>query len=99
MSVDIEVTYRAPPDFNRFSPYYRPASSITLQCIAHGATDSVQYQWQSTSPQSFTHSQTHQSISRNLLTASDAGIHTCRITDIDGTMVSTSIRILLYGEG
>lgn len=98
MSVDIQVTYTTPPDFHLPSPYYRPASSITLECIAHGVSDSVQYQWQSTSLQSFTQtSPTRSSRSQNRLTASDAGIHTCTITDSDGTMVSASTRISLYG--
>ena len=71
MSVDIQITYEAPPDFNLPSPpYYRPASSVKLSCVVHGASGSVQW--------SFSSSQTHDSQSDRwqsmLITADDAGV-------------------------
>ena len=42
MSVDIQITYKAPPDFKFSSPpYYRPAGSVSLMCVVNGASGSV----------------------------------------------------------
>ena len=95
MSVDIEVT---PPDFGLSPPYYRPASSLTLSCIATGASDSVAYRWRSTHSQSFINRATASVRTKDFLTAYDSGTHTCTITDTDGTAVSKSVKILLNGK-
>lgn len=100
MSVDIQVMYQAPSDFNFPSPpYYAPASSITLTCIVHGASEPFHYQWSSTSAGSFTHkhSPTTPNLVQNILTSADAGFHTCTVTDADGTIVSSSIQMSLIG--
>lgn len=99
MSVDIQVEYEAPPDFALSPPYYRPASSITLSCIATGALGSVNYQWESRY-----HHRDRQSLAYgerihfDIMTPYDSGIHTCTITDVDGTTISTSAKVLLYGK-
>ena len=103
MSVNIEVSYRAPPDFDLSPPYYRPASSVTLSCVATGASDSVHIQWGSPHSGSFTNSNSRISpnsirSSRDRLTVHDSGIHTCTITDADGTSLSTSVHVKLYGR-
>ena len=92
------MIYVAPPDFSLSPPYYRPASSLTLSCIATGASDSVAYRWRSTHLQSFTNGVTASVHTKSLLTAYDSGTHTCTITDTDGTAVSTSVKILLHGK-
>ena len=98
MSVDIQVTYAAPPDFDLSPPYYRPASSLTLSCTATGTLDSVAYQWRSSYSLSFTSGATNAVISKTTLTAYDSGTHTCTITDTDGTTSSASVKVSLYGK-
>ena len=98
MSVDILVAYEAPPDFDLPSPpYFRPGSSLTLRCVPQGSSQSIQYQWLSISSQSFTHGSTSSEVHDNTLTLYDAGLHTCTITDNDGSRTSHSIQITLYG--
>ena len=98
MSVDILVAYEAPPDFDLPSPpYFRPGSSLTLHCVPQGSSQSIQYQWLSISSQSFTHGSTSSEVHDNTLTLYDAGLHTCTITDTDGSTTSHSIQITLYG--
>ena len=104
MRVSIEVSYRAPPDFDLSPPYYRPASSLTLSCVATGASDSVHIQWGSPHSRSFTNSNSRISpnsirSSRDTLTAHDSGIHTCTITDTDGTSLSIALLTILVSPG
>ena len=101
MSVDIQVMYQTPSDFSLPSPpYYRPASSITLTCIVHGASEPVHYQWSSTSAGSFAqkYSPTSPTLVQSKLTSADAGLHTCTVTDADGTIVSQSTQMILIGK-
>ena len=99
MSVTIEVSYNPPSDFTLPSPpYYRPATSVTLTCHAHGNITS--YYWTSTcSNYCFAHGTYSQSISDSILTSNDAGIHTCTATDADGTTGSNSTEMKLIGKG
>ena len=98
-NVGIEVDYNPPSDFSLPSPpYYRPASSVTLTCVAHDAIDTVQYQWTSTQNRSFAHTKNDSSISHQLLTAHDAGIHTCTVTDHWGNTGTASTEMSLFGN-
>ena len=98
MSVDIQVRYVAPPDFGLSPPYYRPGSTLTLSCIATGASDSVAFQWTSTYPQSFTYGARNAVRSKTLLTAYDSWTHTCTITDTDRATASARVKVFLYGK-
>ena len=70
ISVSIQVDYTPPSDFSLPSPpYYRPASSVSLTCVAHNAVGSVTYQWTSTNTQSFAHESTGPTIQQDILTA------------------------------
>ena len=94
----IDVTYNPPSDFTLPSPpYYRPATSVTLTCHTHNATGSVTYQWSSTCTSCFASSSTAQSISDSILTSSDAGVHTCTVTDQDGNTGNGSTPMQLIG--
>ena len=99
LNVSIEVSYNPPSDFTLPSPpYYRPASSVTLTCRAHGATGTVRYQWSSTCSSCFASSSTSQSVSDNILTSNDAGVHSCTATDADGSTGTNSTEMQLIGE-
>ena len=99
LNVTIEVSYNPPSDFTLPSPpYYRPATPVTLTCHAHGATGTVRYQWSSTCSSCFVSSSTSQSVSRNILTSGDAGVHTCAVTDADGNTGTNSTEMGLIGE-
>ena len=97
--VSIMVTYNAPPDFTLSTPpYYRPASSVTLSCITSEATLPVSYHWSSTNNASFAHNQTTKTITKSILTSSDAGVHTCTATDADGNVVHSSTKMKVVGK-
>lgn len=99
LRVSILVTYHAPPDFSLPTPpYYPPASSVALSCITYGAVQPVSYHWSSTNPASFAHNQTSKNITKNILTFSDAGFHTCTVTDADGNVVDASSRMEVVGK-
>ena len=93
------MTYNPPSDFTLPSPpYYRPASFVTLTCVVYGATDPVQYQWSTTNTASFAQNKVTSSISQRILTSSDAGEHTCTVTDADGSMVHASTQMTVVGK-
>lgn len=97
--MSIRVDYNPPSDFSLPSPpYYRPASSVTLTCIAHDAIGFVLYQWTSTGNRSFVHGRNGSSISQRLLTAFDAGVHTCEATDKWGNTASITTEMSLFGN-
>jgi len=97
--VFIQIEYSPPSDFTFPSPpYYRPATSVTLTCHAHNIIGSVTYQWSSTCSSCFASSSTSQSVSDNMLTSADAGIHRCMATDADGSTGTNSTVMKLIGE-
>ena len=99
LNVSILVTYNPPSDFTLSTPpYYRPASSVTFTCVTQGAAYPVSYHWSSTSTSSFVQSQIAQSITKNILTASDAGVHTCAVTDANGNTGQSSTEMKMFGE-
>ena len=95
----IEVTYNPPSDFTLPSPpYFRPATSVTLTCHAHGATGTVRYRWSSTCSSCFASSSSSQSVSKSILKSNDAGVHTCTVTDADGNTGTNSTEMQLIGK-
>ena len=97
MSVEIIVSYTSPPDLYLGSPYYRPASSISLSCVARGVADSASWLWSSKYSSAFTYNSRASVRSTTRLDAYDVGRHTCTVTDVDGTTLSASTYIQLYG--
>ena len=98
LNVSIIVDYSHPAGFFLPSPpYYRPASSVTLRCIAHGAIGTVDYQWTSTQNKSFAHGARGESIFQRILTAFDAGTHSCMATDELGNTGIGLTDMKLYG--
>ena len=99
MSVDIQITYKAPPDFKFSSPpYYRPAGSVSLMCVVNGASGSVRYEWSFRSGVTYYSESSITSYKRLSLTAQNAGHYTCTVTDEDGSAVSASTEIILVGK-
>ena len=99
LRVDIEVTYDPPLDFFLSTPpYYRPASTVTLTCRSSDAIGSVRYQWSSTCRHCFASRSNQQSITRHILTSTDAGLHTCTISDDNGNTGSNSTEMKLIGN-
>lgn len=85
LSVSIQVEYNPPRDFTLPSPpYYRPASSVTLRCIAKNGASPLQYHWSSTCSNCFASNSSSRHISTNILKSTDVGTHTCTVTDREG---------------
>ena len=97
--MSITVDYNPPSDFSLPSPpYYRPASSVTLTCIARDGIGFILYQWRSTGNRSFVHGRNGSSVSQKLLTAFDAGVHTCTATDEWGNTAAITTEMSLFGN-
>ena len=93
------MEYNPPSDFTLPSPpFYRPASSVTLTCVAHDAIGNANYQWISTKTNSFVQGRTEHSIMQKILTAFDSGIHTCTVTDELGNSGAGWTEMNLIGE-
>ena len=93
------MDYSAPSDFYLPSPpYYRPASSVSLTCVAYNAVGTVKYHWLSTNTNSFVHMATGHNITQNILTAFDAGDHTCVAEDELGNFGSAVTPMTLIGR-
>jgi len=82
LKVVIDITY-TPPEPGYQPPYYRAASSVTLTCRSVGGTGQIRYIWSSTCSNCFVppgnayYRDDGHSISDSILTARDAGTHTC----------------------
>ena len=97
--MSISVDYNPPSDFSLPSPpYYRPASSVTLTCIARDGIGFILYQWRSTGNRSFVHGRNESSVSQKILTAFDAGVHTCTATDEWGNTAAITTEMSLFGN-
>ena len=98
--MSIQVDYTPPSDFNLPSPpYYRPASSVSLTCVAPtDAVGDVSYLWFSTNTDSFVNGSTERMVYQEVLTAFDAGYHTCTVTDEVGNTGSAHITMKLFGK-
>ena len=99
LSVSIQVDYTPPSDFHLPSPpYYRPASSVSLTCVAPDAIGNVSYLWFSTNTDSFVNGASGETVSQDILTAFDAGYHICTATDEVGNGGTAMTPMMLFGE-
>ena len=99
--VTIDIDYTSPSNCPHYSPpNYRTASSVTMRCVASGTTGSVRYRWSSTSIYSscFAYSSSSQTISKSHLISTDAGVHTCSVTDGVGNSGSNATTMRIVGE-
>ena len=93
------MDYTPPDDFHLPSPpYYRPASSVSLACVATNAVGTASYLWFSTNSDSFANGASGGSISRDILTAFDAGYHICTATDEVGNTGTAMTPMELFGK-
>ena len=92
------MSYNPPPDFTLPSPpYYRPASSVTLSCIAENGASPLQYHWSSNCSNCFASDSSSHRISTDILKSSDAGTHTCTVTDAEGNSGYATTEMNLIG--
>ena len=97
--MSIQVNYTPPSDFSLPSPpYYRPASSVSLTCLAHDAVGTTSYLWFSTNTQSFVNGASGGTITRDILTGFDAGYHICTATDQVGNSGTAMTPMELFGK-
>ena len=106
ISVTIVPYYTPPDDYpTQYSPpNYRPASSVSLRCVAAGVTGLTSFRWSSTCSSCFassastsTYSSSH-TISESFLRVRDAGVHTCTVTDEDGNSGNDTTTMNIVGE-
>ena len=95
----IQISYDPPFDFNLPNPpYYRPASSVALTCVAENAIEPLQYSWSSTCSSCVFSDNSSNHISINILKSTDAGIHTCTVIDGAGSTGSAMTEMKLIGK-
>ena len=99
LSVSILVDYTPPSDFTLPSPpYYRPASSVSLTCLAHDAVGTASYLWSSTNTESFVNGASGGTVFQDILTGFDAGYHSCTVVDEAGNVGSALTTMELFGK-
>ena len=98
LSVEVLVDYEVPCDYEYPSPpYYRPCTPISLRCEARGASGRVNYRWSSTNSASFVSGGTNMTVSTDMLTYLDGGLHTCCALDAQGNSGCDRVEIVVKG--
>ena len=99
VKVNIYAIYDQPPDFDLPSPpYYRPATSVTLQCNVTGATGPISYHWTSNSSNPLSaYQQALQNIRITRMRVVNSGLYVCTVTDSDEVTFSSSTTVSLAG--
>ena len=76
---------------------YSLGSTATLICRVENATDPVSYHWSSTNANFFAKKSTAMFNRKRLLSAADAGVHTCTVTDHEGDSGQASLAMMFEG--
>ncbi len=97
LNVTITIQYSPPAGVTLRPPNYRPATSVSLRCNAAGTSGSVTYRWSSTCQSGCFVSGYSQTISHSYLFSSDAGYHTCEVTDGTGHTGSATTEMNIIG--
>ena len=79
------------------STYYLLGSPVTLICHTQDASGSVNYLWSSTSSDFFAYNSTAMFNKKKMLSAADAGIHTCTVTDQLGNTGEARLEMMFSG--
>ena len=97
--MSIQSTYSPPFDFTFPSPpYYRPGTSVTLTCHAHGASQNVNYYWSPITGSYIPTKYYGKTVSIGKLTSAYGGVYTCTATDDEGFTGSNRTEIKLKGR-
>ena len=98
LKVSIRVTYTIPDQSSHYNlPNFRAASSVTLHCIAEGASGYVEYRWSLTCRSCFASNSYSASISEQFLRSRDTGEHTCTVRDGAGNSGSYTQEMNITG--
>ena len=76
---------------------YSLGSTATLICRIENVTGPVSYNWSSTNANFFAQNSTAMFNRKRLLTAADAGVHTCTVTDFQGNSGQGSLAMMFEG--
>lgn len=99
LKVSISVQYTTPDQYPNYSPpHYRPASSVTLNCVVEGSTGTVRYRWSSSCQSCFASNGSSQTVSEAFLKSRDTGLHTCTVTDSVGNSGTSSEQMNVTGN-
>ena len=76
---------------------YNLGSTATLICHVENVTGPVSYHWSSTNTHFFAYNSTAMFNRKKLLSAADAGVHTCTVTDSQGNSGQASVPMMFEG--
>ena len=79
-------------------PLYRLGSSMTLFCRVFHASGPLSYSWSTTARSRFTSYSTSVFNRKAVLTAADAGVYTCSVSDSDGNTQQDSVEMKFNGK-
>ena len=77
---------------------YNLGSTATLVCYAEDPTGSVRYEWTSTSTDFFAYNSSAMFNRKRLLSAGDAGMHTCTVRDSQGNTGQATLKMIFEGS-
>ena len=77
---------------------YNLGSTATLVCYAEDPTGSVRYEWTSTSTDFFAYNSSAMFNRKRLLSAGDAGMHTCTVGDSQGNSGQATLKMIFEGS-
>ena len=96
--VSIQVDYNPPSDFSLPSPpYYRPATSVNLRCIAGDGTTPLSYSWSPPCSSCARQSSPHV-YNIDILTVEEVGTYKCVVNDSVGRSGYATTVIKLIGK-
>ena len=73
-------------------------STATLVCYAEDPTGLVSYEWSSTSTDFFAYNSSAMFNRKRLLSAGDAGMHTCTVRDSQGNSGQATLKMIFEGS-
>ena len=95
-SLEVDISVLTDPG-GRPSTNYRLGSTATLICHVENVTGPVTYHWSSTSTAFFAYNSSAMFNRKRLLSAADAGVHTCTVTDAYGNSGRESLTMMFKG--
>ena len=98
--LEVEITVLTDPGGGPSIPSidYNLGSTATLICHAENVNGPVSYHWSSTNTHFFAYNSTAMFNRKRLLSAADAGVHTCTVTDSQGNSGQASLPMMFEGR-